>query len=215
MSYHHLKTILAALSIVLCFHGTAIASLLDEQDLLHQSQVAMHENRPQLALTQLARIQSPTSMPLTDQISYYQLLADTYARLGKPLNSIKERIKLDYYFTDATTMQHNHQLIWHLLEKMDPVDINTEILETQDKNLLAWLQLVKIAKQKGTSTQDLIQALRKWQYAFPQHPGKTMLPPSLFNNHLRLAPQTQQIALLLPLHGKLAGPGKAIRDGFM
>lgn len=85
----------------------------------------------------------------------------------------------------------------------------------EDSDLQGWLQLALISQQYRTAPQALLVVLKEWQAKFAVHPANYMLPSSLDSIADKIMPPPKKIALLLPLTGSFAGPGNAIRDGFM
>lgn len=80
--------------------------------------------------------------------------------------------------------------------------------------LIPWAQLTLIEKNHNNS-QEFFTQITEWAKQYPNHPGNLILPSKNALASSRAISQKANIALLLPLHGKLAGAGKAVRDGFM
>jgi outer membrane PBP1 activator LpoA protein len=85
----------------------------------------------------------------------------------------------------------------------------------ENPNIHAWMQLAFIASQQPNSPKHLLSALRHWQATYPNHPGNRLLPQTFETIAADLIDPPHHIALLLPLTGTLAGPGLAIKDGFL
>lgn len=186
----------------------------NEKQLL-SSHLALLRNQPRTALTHLSRVKDSEQMPQTNQVDYHQLLAKAYARSGNVLDSTQQRIKLEPLLTNPMAQQQNHRQIWNSLQRLSNNTLQSMSIEQGSGELAGWLSLTYIAKQYSSDPKQLVQALSQWQQQYPQHPGNSMLPASINHAAQALPPAAQQIALLLPLHGRLEGPGKAIRDGFM
>ena len=67
---------------------------------------------------------------------------------------------------------------------------------------------------RGENPLDIQRELRRWSDENPDHPLANSLPGGL--NHLLEPPQPlQNVALILPLSGRLAPAAKAVRDGYL
>jgi outer membrane PBP1 activator LpoA protein len=60
-----------------------------------------------------------------------------------------------------------------------------------------------------------LNALKKWQQAWPNHPATKIVPASLQMLSRIVEERPENIALVLPLSGRIGATGRAIRDGFI
>lgn len=101
--------------------------------------------------------------------------------------------------------------IWHDLQRLEITQLQQALVSAQDKQWQGWLELALLSRSGlNQSTGEL--AL--WLQANPDHPAAHSLPGGLA--YLLGPPQTpRRVALLLPLSGRLAPAGKAVRDGYL
>lgn len=101
--------------------------------------------------------------------------------------------------------------IWHDLQRSPMKEIEQAATTAVDPTWSGWLDLARIANQNPTT---LSVALSRWQAGHPGHPAASPLPGGL-EYLVSPSPATPQVALVLPLSGRLAPAGKAIRDGYL
>ncbi len=103
--------------------------------------------------------------------------------------------------------------IWRYLGLAPANSVSQQAATTSDPIARAWWQL-KLATLRSHSLSERQQAITFWRSAWPQHPAAVSLPDALAAS-LNAATRPQQLALLLPLSGPLAGAGEAVRDGIV
>lgn len=101
--------------------------------------------------------------------------------------------------------------IWYYLQALEQQQL--EAASLREPALAPWLQLSLIVKQYGLNTSQLTNQVLAWQVLNAQHPLSLSLP-----NEIQLALNamplpTNKVAVLLPLSGRLAQQGLAIKEG--
>lgn len=187
----------------------------DEKNLL-LAQIDMIREHPQKALSKLAQITEQDELSLYHQVQYHELLAKAYTATNSPLDSVKERIKLEYLITDDEGQVNNRRALWLTLMHVPQPELATLAVKIPDQSVLqGWIQLALISQKYRDHSKSLLAALEQWQSHFSNHPGNNFLPNPLDSIANKMHDQPQQVALLLPLSGTLQGPGNAVYDGFM
>ena len=138
-----------------------------------------------------------------------QLLADTgdylgSARLGDQLLGQPQSPQ------SAAARKRN---IWLNLMRTPADKLKTERQQSTDPRWRAWLELALIGNAMSSSSEQR-QRLGLWLTSNPGHPASQPLPGGL-DHWLQAPSQQQQVALLLPLGGRLAPAAKAVRDGYL
>jgi hypothetical protein len=82
-------------------------------------------------------------------------------------------------------------------------------------DLQGWIELALIAKNNQGDLDEQLRQLDNWTLARADHPAAIKLPGGLELLKQLAANRPQHIALLVPLSGKLAPYGRALRDGFI
>lgn len=171
--------------------------------------------QPRSAIARLARVHEINSLSPYYQVQYHETLALAYESVGSAAESVVERIKLGHLIPDVAGQTNNRRILWLTLTKLPVEELNTLALETPNNSeIQGWMKLALIAREKANPQTTLAQ-VAQWQNQYPNHQANQLLPSPLDSVKPLLHGQPQKVALLLPLTGPLAGPGGAIRDGFM
>lgn len=180
------------------------------------AQIALIKNKPKVALKNLTKVSSLDELALYQRIQYHQSLAQAYSQTGSEAAAVNERIKLDSLALDEPLKQKNRRALWLALNNLSEEERRALIANASAHSglLSGWLDLANIANKYRNNNQALLAALDTWQEQYTNHPAKQMLPNPL-DSLVQANTQPQQLALLLPLSGALAGPGNAVKDGFM
>lgn len=192
-----------------------LSAVLESEKNILQAKIDINRSRATPALLKLSSVHDLSSLPSIYQEQYHETLALAYKASGKALESVMERIRLDNFLMDEKKIAQNHQQLWLLLSKIPLEELHTLTMESSDQSpLQGWVKLALIARE----TKDpnlLYNDLQSWQTIYSNHPANQFLPFNLSSIKNSLYPKPRQLALLIPVTGPLAGPGNAIRDGFM
>ncbi len=101
---------------------------------------------------------------------------------------------------------------WLNLQRLSDESLRAALQQPDTPRLQAWLQLAMLSR--SDSTARLKADLNQWLAANPTHPAAQPLPGGM-SFLLEPALERYKIALMLPLSGRLAPAGEAIRDGFL
>ncbi len=181
---------------------------------LIEAKLALLEDQPKKTLSILNQIVA-SNVVLNDeqQMLLHTLLANTYEIVGDTLASVEQRSLLQSLIKDPQQQRPNLIATWHNLQSLSPKQLNQYISTTATPNLQGWLTLTLITKQSQTPDQ-LIKSLRQWQKKYPNHAAISLLPQNV-SEELNGTVAPKSIALLLPLHGRLAATGESVRNGFL
>ena len=103
--------------------------------------------------------------------------------------------------------------IWYLLQHLSEKEL--ELARLREPALQPWLQLSLITQRFGLDVPQLQQSVTQWQQRFEQHPLSQNLPPELQAALQLKSTQLSSVAVLLPLSGRLAQQGLAIKEGIL
>lgn len=160
--------------------------------------------------------QAVASASTTIQWQYNLELAELTAASGNVTDSIQL-----LFSTQALELNTEQQLklrrpMWEQLIHIDRAGFRRLQQSTPTKSgLSSWIELAKIARSNTVSNTQQMHQLDSWINEWPDHPGLTIAQN--LNSELRRASRDrpETIALILPLSGKLAASGKAVREGFL
>lgn len=101
--------------------------------------------------------------------------------------------------------------LWANLERTDGATLARALAQSSDPAWSGWLALAQLSRQDRP---ELASGLADWQQQYPGHAAAAPLPGGM--DYLRDTPAPPgRVALLLPLSGRLAPAGKAVRDGYL
>lgn len=165
---------------------------------------------------------NPQLNALADNTALAQLhglRARLYEQEQKPLDALNERLLQSALVSSEPEQKQVSNAIWQLLSQLRDEEFSfLEYADTSNKaeeQLLAgWVALARIQRQSGDIDKQL-SALNDWQRSWPMHPANRFMPVDMAMLKNLKDDQPHQITLLLPLTGKRADAGKAVRDGFL
>ncbi len=155
------------------------------------------------------------SVPLAAQAEYHQLRAMAYAQYGNHLEAAHDYMRRGDLLTDVAEIADNQQQLWNELSQLSATALNAMRFQPPPDEFSGWMELAEISKQYQLGRRDLQQLLDQWRRNYPQHPALQRFLDEMLQRTTQLLLQPKQIALLLPLSGKFAAAGAAVRDGVM
>ncbi|CAA0083218.1 Penicillin-binding protein activator LpoA [Zhongshania aliphaticivorans] len=151
--------------------------------------------------------------PIRRQMQYSQLRASLYEIEGDHLSAARERIFIDPLLSPSQ-QPFNRESIWASLMQIPTTVLANNINSATNKDYIGWLELASIAKDNQNNIEAQVQQRDTWLRNWPKHPAHDSLPGGLDKLNDLIIERPSQVALILPVTGRLAAYGKAIRDGF-
>ncbi len=142
------------------------------------------------------------------------LIARWYEAKGMFLAAARQRIFLSGDLS-GETYYANHEQIWQDLMRLPFAELTYRAKEIEKTVLGRWLQLAGIAKNPTLTLDAQVKQIQFWQRRYARHPAGLKLPGGLALLKDLSKKRPVNIALWLPLTGRLERTGIAIRDGFM
>ncbi len=142
------------------------------------------------------------------------LLAGALSDAGRYADSVAMRVRRESLLGDEAATDNAMQL-WQALVFADEDEIEEQLADTDDRRLRAWLELYALVAPPGIDRPTLERAYADWRRknSFLIVPDAVPEQLQAHWNYLDFSPQ--KISLLLPLTGRYARIGKAIRRGFL
>ncbi len=156
----------------------------------------------------------PAGTPAATATHYYEMRAEAWLRMDQPLESFRERIRLDGLLKDVAARKENQRRILNGLPTL-PESTLEAAFGYKDPALDPWLELALITKHYPLDRDRFVADIEQWQQHYPGHP---IQPELLDELYAKLQAQSQppaHIALLLPGTGPFADAAAALRDGFL
>ena len=197
------------------------ATPVDPTDLFNQmvlrltnAQIALAERQPNQVL-QLLTDPLPASAPALYLAEFHNLRAEAYTMLGNRLETARELVEREKHLSDPALIKTNQEAIWAALATMSERSLQQLRTAPPPDILSGWMELVQIAKVYQLSPIRLKQEIQVWQQKYPDHPVSPTILAALTERKPEDVAYPDRIALLLPLSGKFANAGEALRDGFI
>jgi outer membrane PBP1 activator LpoA protein len=117
--------------------------------------------------------------------------------------------------TGAAAQQQNQRLIIDGIGSALSRGADVRVPAGAEPVLAGWLELGRIIADARAGALGAQRRLQFWREQYPAHPAHESLWKKITERPLAAGDLPQQIALLLPLSGRSAAAGLAVRDGFL
>jgi len=134
---------------------------------------------------------------------------------GNRLETAHELVKREAFLRDPELVRTNQQDIWQALSMLSERALQQLRTAPPPDVLSGWMELVQLTKAYQLHPASLREAVKRWQRRYPGHPVQAALLTDLLTRRVEDILVPKQIALLLPLSGKYARAGEAVRDGII
>jgi outer membrane PBP1 activator LpoA protein len=178
----------------------------EEQDrrLALQAQIALEKGKTFEALSNLPE---PTEQMATDlKARILGISAQGLAQIGQPLASVRTRVEREPLLTDVDA-------ITKTLSTIPGPELEQALSEQPGAGLRGWLELSISSRRAQFDPAALQQVVAAWMQRYPAHPAADTFVFFLLEQAKQAAIRPKQIALLLPLSGRLAEAGRSVMQG--
>lgn len=183
--------------------GLKMNATQDARRRLLSARLALQQNRPEQAFKELQNkqlLQTLDQLSTAEQAEVSLLRAQALYATGKYIASAQERVFVEPLL-NAAQIEKNHEEIRRALSSVSNSDLQRQRAASRNEIMRGWIDLALAAKENRLFQTSTSAGAR------PSTMGDTSFSSIG-------ADQIQQVALLLPLSGKLAAFGEAVRDGF-
>lgn len=184
--------------------------------ILIKSEAYLMEKRYQDAASTLSFDSSLSADKQAHWQRFYLLKATIAELLNDNVKASEYRVLLND-FLEPELHDSNNRRLWAVLAKLSSTELEAQQAQFKTTNpiLLGWYQLAAIEHQYMTEPKLLIENLRDWKAAHPEHPATSTFSAELVKAMETVPYSARHIAVLAPLTGKRAVAGKAIREGIL
>src|SRR5690625_4452971 len=179
---------------------------------LVQARLHLTHQKPALAIKFLAI--PPKTVPAGLARVILKLRGQTLFKLDRPLDAL---VALDKRaaMLSGDALRANNRLLWKGLQTSRLPAEGSPALQKAGATARGWIALAHIERQSWGTNKALRTALNQWRERFPHHPAAQRIAPHVLKSYERRYRYPDQIALLLPLSGRLNAPSQAILEGFL
>ncbi|MGD8925888.1 MAG: penicillin-binding protein activator [Thioalkalispiraceae bacterium] len=146
---------------------------------------------------------------------YHKLRAESFKLAGNQLEAARELVKRENFLSDNQLVLANQQEIWSVLASMSERALQQLRTAPPPDVLSGWMELVQISKLYQLSPARLKEQIYLWKEEYPGHPASEEILTALSQRKEEDVAYPDRVALMLPLSGKFARAGEALRDGFL
>jgi len=177
-----------------------------------QAELALAQGRPADAVEALRRIPEPWPAPLAAEL--LGLRAQAELASGRVLDGVRSIDSRARVLGSAEERRENYSRLVDALLTNPAATAAVPPDATPGER--AWFELGQLLAAPDADAAALARRSADWRSRNPHHPGGDFLPqPGPAVAGVTAASEAQVVALLLPLTGKLAAAGRAVRDGFL
>ena len=181
---------------------------------LARAHLALAARMPDAALEALAA-PPPADAPPELQAEFHLLRSEAFALQGNHLEAARERILRESFLDDPGAQLENQKAIWSELGSLTERALQRLRVAPPPDVLSGWMELVRLAKRFQLRPEQLRKALAEWRRDYPSHPARDELLQGLLERKAEDVTYPERLALLVPLSGRFARAGEAVRDGFL
>lgn len=179
---------------------------------LVQARLHLAHDRPADAIKFLAI--PPRKTPSSLARIILEMRGETLFKLDQPLAALKT-LDLRANMLSGKALQTNNTMIWKGLQASRLPARDNPALQQAGEITRGWVALARIERQSWGSHKALEKALSQWQEHYPHHPATQRIAPQVLKSYEQRYRYPKQLALLLPLSGRLQAPSRAILEGFL
>ncbi len=183
------------------------------QYMLMSALVSLTNYQPEITLSLLNQNFISNSAELWSM--YHQLRAMAEFQSGQQEKAVKELIIRHGYLASEQEKRSNQKLIWNYLARVNIIDDSiTPNANDSGSIYLGWLELARILRESH-DPQTINHAINFWLQSHPAHQADRAFIEQIIETRRASVLHLKQVAVLLPLQGKLAKPAKAILEGII
>jgi len=195
--------------------GAALGPTFDIRRALLSADIALARQMPQQALTVLDSVAGEIAEDEIDfRRRWHRLRGEAWTQLGEPLKSAREYASLGPLLSDPAAVQANQTTVLDTLSRLSPQALERALRDTPPDEFQGWLALALLGKTERLELDDEALVAR-WREFYPQHPATDASIQWLLETRPEALRPPEQIALILPLSGRYAKAGEAVRSGFL
>lgn len=175
--------------------------------------LALWEGRPDDALQHLEALRREP-LPLDYRSRIEALRADAWFQKGDPAQAVQLYIQRENWLEGRRRIELNRKRLWDGLLVSRPETLRAAADTATDREVRGWLTLAALATSTGRQGVAWSNGVTRWQSQYPDHGASDLLGDMPRPEPVAAGRHPSRIALLLPLSGRNATAGGAIRNGF-
>lgn len=200
-----------ALAIIERIPADALDEPRRQQYAVLQAQLALEAGRNARVLELLEEV--PDSGPY--RAEYRRLRAQALLGNGNYAASAREYMARYELLSDPAQRLDNQLATWEVLNGLSDAELQQLRTAPPPDVFSGWLELVELSRLYLQQPDALAGVIPHWQMRYPGHPATDAFIAELLEKLRMIGQPPEQVAVLLPLSGPLAGAAAAIRNGLL
>ena len=180
---------------------------------LLRADIANIQLNPAAALIALDSIDKTTASD-EQRLQALLLRIDAFALSDNMLDKALAHIELDP-FLSGTDQTSNRQELWQTLMMLDAQQLDLFNPGQPPAEDSGWFALAYAMKAYENNPEAMAVALEDWQRSYPNHPADIETLRKTIKPTLQLSGDVNNIAVLLPESGPIAGVAEAVKQGII
>ncbi len=152
--------------------------------------------------------------PAGSEAEVMALRGRAYLAAGRALEGVRA-LSARERALPASQAADNQRLLWESLRAAAARGANLSVPRGTDVISAGWLELARVATQGRRNPYAQRTQLAEWHSRYPQHPANGPIVDAMQTEVMPQLRFPAQVALLLPLSGRLGDAGESLRDGFL
>ncbi len=189
---------------------TSLLNSYDGQQLAFlRARIAHVRGQESAALSQLSALEQ-VALPAGLDYEVYAFHQELLHLTGRYLEAAQQGVTA-LRLSGGSNSRELKQAVWRDLQRTRTAELDSALAVSADPDWRGWLELSLLTRRPDG---DLAERLRQWQAGYPGHGAANPLPGGL-ENLAAARTGVDNVALILPLSGRLSAAGKAVRDGYL
>ena len=144
---------------------------------------------------------------------WWKVRADALFAIAQDEAAVGAMVTRERYLAGSDAITASRKELWQQLQRRAAAGASFQASAGADNIVRGWLELAAI--QAGDDAAVSRARLLDWQRRYPTHPANATVLGGMLESARAAIDTPQQVALVLPLSGRLGGAGSAVRDGFL
>jgi outer membrane PBP1 activator LpoA protein len=181
--------------------------------MLVSADLALRAQRPDRAVAELNQIPQP--IPQESLSEVLALRSRALFAMNRPAAGVMTALERERTLTSQQDQRANQRLIWEGLQRSANANADFTAPAGANSVVTGWLDLGRAALIAARNPFTAKNDLAEWRTRYPTHPANSFLNEDVMPQLGIGLEYPPQLALVLPLSGRTATSGIAVRDGFM
>ena len=188
------------------------SSGLSPEHTIQLAEILLSQGRPRYANQLLATLEG---LPLNRQqrIEHHKLNSSAFLQAGNLVESVNERLKLDFLIVDSKDKLKNQVTVLETLSLLSQQALEF-LRSSSNSNMIGWVELSMILKKQGILNPNSTD-IKDWKVINPSHPANSELLSILANQARLNFKPAKRVGVFLPTEGPFASAAQSIKNGLI